>query len=155
MRRNTSGLRRGGPGRKKGVPNKATTEAKEFCRRLMNDSSYLAKFEQAWRRRKLPPRLEELVWFYAFGKPTQSIELSEQSMTLEELIVGSRKEEWPLYDEVARAAVRRVKDAESPRDDRLLEVFGEIARRRGLDYTEHAAVKWLGDELRKRAHPGG
>ncbi len=79
MRRNTGGLQRGGPGRRRGVPNRATVEAKEFCRRLMNDSAYLARFERAWRARKLPPRLEELVWSYAFGKPTQSVELSHDA----------------------------------------------------------------------------
>lgn len=63
-------------GRPKGSHNAATLEARELCRRLMEDPEYLAKFERAWRARKLPVRLEEMIWHYAFGKPTMVVDVA-------------------------------------------------------------------------------
>jgi len=52
--RNTSGLKRGGPSRKKGVPNKATADAKTFAEGLVDDPVYRAKLRVP---REAPPRL--------------------------------------------------------------------------------------------------
>ena len=62
-------------GRPKGSANKVTREAKALCLELLSDQAYMERFRRAWRSRQLPPRLEELVWAYAFGKPTQSVEV--------------------------------------------------------------------------------
>jgi hypothetical protein len=86
--RNTKGLRRGGPGRKKGVPNKASLEAKEFCRRLVQDPAYVEKFERAFRERRLSIPLEQMVWAYAYGRPMQAVELSARPSTLEDIVCG-------------------------------------------------------------------
>jgi len=74
---NTSGLKRGGsPGRPKGVPNKATKEVKELARRLVLDPEYQQKLRQRLLTGTLPPAVESMLWFYAFGKPKESIEIT-------------------------------------------------------------------------------
>ena len=87
--KNTEGLWRGGPGRFAGVPNKATGEVRAFCQRLVTDPAYRVKFEERWRGGVLPPALEQMVWAYAVGKPQQSFEVVNHSLSLAELIVGS------------------------------------------------------------------
>jgi hypothetical protein len=72
---NTSGLKRGGPGRKKGVPNKATADAKAFAEALVDDPVYRAKLTKDLRRRKVSPPIEQMLWHYAKGKPKDVIEL--------------------------------------------------------------------------------
>lgn len=62
-------------GRPKGVRNKATDEAKTFCASLVEDPDYQQAFKRAFIARKLPPRLEEMVWHYAKGRPPQSVEV--------------------------------------------------------------------------------
>lgn len=63
-------------GRPKGALNKVTRDAKTLCIELVSDPAYQARFQKAWRTRTLPARLEELVWAYAFGKPTGSVEVT-------------------------------------------------------------------------------
>jgi len=75
--RNTSGLRRGGsPGRPKGVPNKVTTEARAACTQLVDDPVYRAKLLDDLRERKVAPAIECLLWYYAKGKPKDSVEVT-------------------------------------------------------------------------------
>lgn len=70
------------------MPNKATAEGKALCRTLIADPAYLARFTRAFVRRRLPYRLEQMVWAYAWGKPQQSVELKGR-ITLEELVAGA------------------------------------------------------------------
>ena len=73
--RNTSGLKRGGsPGRPKGVPNKATTEAKEACARIVDDPVYREKLLSRALKGTLAPPVEVMLWHYAKGKPKETIE---------------------------------------------------------------------------------
>lgn len=62
-------------GRPKGSKNKASGDVRDFCQELLERPAYQAKFLKAWDTRRLPPRLEEMVWHYAHGKPTQSFEV--------------------------------------------------------------------------------
>ena len=73
MARNTSGLRRGGPGRPKGVPNKATIAAKEWAGDLVSDTTYRANFRRRFLSGRLAPALEAMVHHYAYGKPIETI----------------------------------------------------------------------------------
>ena len=84
MGSNTSGLRRGGPGRPKGVPNKATADAKAFAEGLVDDPVYRAKLARDLRARKIAPPIEQMLWHYAKGKPKDAIEL-EGSLDLDAL----------------------------------------------------------------------
>jgi hypothetical protein len=89
MARDISGLRRGGPGRPRGVPNKATSAVRDLCQRLVTDPDYQAKLELAWRARELPPQLEAMIWHYAYGRPSASIETTDRGPSLAEIIAGT------------------------------------------------------------------
>jgi hypothetical protein len=75
--RNTSGLKRGGsPGRKPGVPNRATIEVKEAARAFLADPDGQARLLEQYRRGKLHPSVLALFYHYAFGKPKDELELT-------------------------------------------------------------------------------
>lgn len=78
MPKNTSGLLKGGPGRKPGIPNKATVEAKEACAKLVDDPAYRAKLRERLLRGKLAPAVETMLWHYAHGKPKETVSLEGQ-----------------------------------------------------------------------------
>jgi hypothetical protein len=88
--RNTSGLKRGGPGRKKGVPNKATLDAKALAEGLVDDPVYLAKLRKDLRARKVAPPIEQMIWYYAKGKPKDVIEL-EGRLNADTLLSRARR----------------------------------------------------------------
>lgn len=71
--RNTAGLKKGGPGRKPGIPNKATAEIKETAQRLLSDPAYVDSL-----KRRLPagkaPHMETLLHHYAYGKPKDTLD---------------------------------------------------------------------------------
>src|SRR2546425_11337464 len=63
-----------GGGRKRGVPNRATQEIKDFARNFLMSEEYRANLK----RRLLAgeaPHLEVLLHHYAFGKPRTSVEI--------------------------------------------------------------------------------
>lgn len=62
-------LRRGGPGRPKGVPNKATREAKELARSILEDPVVQRKLRDQAQRGKLAPAVMTMLFHYAYGKP--------------------------------------------------------------------------------------
>lgn len=72
--RNTSGLKRGGPGRAAGVPNRVTKEAREIAGKLVDDPVYLESLKRRLMRGKLAPAVETMLWHYAKGKPKETIE---------------------------------------------------------------------------------
>lgn len=63
-------------GKKKGTLNKVTRQVKDFCFGLVNDPVYQAKFQAAFQARTIDKSLEELVWHYAFGKPSQALDVN-------------------------------------------------------------------------------
>ncbi len=69
-----SGLRRGGPGRRAGVPNAATTEIKQAARAIVEDPAYKASLIQRVTRGKAP-HMETLLFHYAYGKPVEQLEV--------------------------------------------------------------------------------
>jgi hypothetical protein len=62
-------LKKGGPGRPKGVPNKKTVEAKTFCAGIVTDPIYQLRVRERALKGELPPALEAMLWAYCFGKP--------------------------------------------------------------------------------------
>lgn len=88
MARNTSGLRRGGPGRPKGLPNKATREQKEFLRGILESEEY----RESFRRRVIrgDATLEQLMHHYVLGKPkdTLAVESLPPMLVVDELTEG-------------------------------------------------------------------
>jgi len=74
--RNINGLKRGaGPGRPKGVPNKASLEAKAACTALVDDPGYRRALAARLRSGKLAPAVETMLWYYAKGKPKDHVDV--------------------------------------------------------------------------------
>jgi hypothetical protein len=73
-------------GRTKGTPNKATAEAQEFCRELLEGEVYRRKLRQRLLAGKVAPAFEATLWHYAYGKPKESVEGAGQ----QELIIHWR-----------------------------------------------------------------
>lgn len=69
-------LRPGGPGRKKGVPNRATVEVKEAARAFLADPAGQAKLLEQYQRGKLHPSVLAMFYHYAFGKPAETVNLN-------------------------------------------------------------------------------
>jgi len=75
MARNTSGLRRGGPGRPKGLPNKSTRTIQEVAHGLLSGDVYKANLVKRLQRGTAGP-VETLLYQYAYGKPKDTVELT-------------------------------------------------------------------------------
>jgi hypothetical protein len=71
----TTGHRRVG-GRAKGTLNKATLAGRAFAERLVNDPEYLASVVARAKAGKLQPGIEQMIWYYALGKPKEQLEVS-------------------------------------------------------------------------------
>jgi hypothetical protein len=65
-----------GGGRKKGVPNKATQEIKEFARAFLMSEKYRRNLERRINA-GTAPQLEVLLHHYGFGKPRELVEISQ------------------------------------------------------------------------------
>jgi hypothetical protein len=65
-----------GPGRKKGVPNKATAEVRAACAAIVDDPAYLRQLHARAKAGTLAPAVECMLWHYAKGKPKEQVEHS-------------------------------------------------------------------------------
>ena len=90
MPRNTSGLRRGGPGRPPGVPNKATIEAKQVCSELVDNPDYRERLKARLIAGKLPPAVETMLWYYAKGKPKEVLEVEDRRQKLIKVVLANK-----------------------------------------------------------------
>jgi hypothetical protein len=73
--RNTTGLKRGGPGRPKGRPNNSTIQVKQFCASILDDPAYQLGVRQRALRGQLAPAIEALLWHYRWGKPKEEAQV--------------------------------------------------------------------------------
>lgn len=69
-------FKKGQGGRPKGARNKATVEVETACRALVDDPKYREYFAHRLGVGQLPPALEAMVWHYAYGKPTERMEVT-------------------------------------------------------------------------------
>jgi hypothetical protein len=67
-------LRKGGPGRRPGVPNRISVEIKDLSRRLLEDPEYLAALKVRLKRGSAGA-VEPLLYGYAYGKPKDVVDL--------------------------------------------------------------------------------
>ena len=65
-----------GPGRKKGVPNKATAEVRAACAAIVDDPTYRRQLIARAQAGTLAPAVECMLWHYAKGKPKDRVEHS-------------------------------------------------------------------------------
>ena len=63
-----------GVGRRKGTPNKATTEIRALTRTLF-DRNYFAGLKRRMEKGRLPPMLECKLLAYAYGEPKQTVDI--------------------------------------------------------------------------------
>lgn len=61
-------------GRQKGTPNKVTAEVREAAEAMIDDPVYRDKLKADLQRRKVAPPVEQMLWYYAKGKPKETIE---------------------------------------------------------------------------------
>lgn len=74
-----------GPGRKAGVPNKATRDIKEAAANLLTDAAYVEALKVRLRR-GTAGAVEPLLYHYAYGKPKETTEVTGANG--EPLIIG-------------------------------------------------------------------
>jgi len=78
MPRNISGLRRGGPGRPKGLPNRATVEIKDWARSILEDPAVRGRTLALAREGRLAPAVLIELLHYAYGKPKETTDVHVQ-----------------------------------------------------------------------------
>lgn len=76
----------GGPGRKPGVPNKATIAGRQFCQGLIDNPKYRSWLTKQMEQGTLSDSLQQMVWAYAIGKPSASVEDNRAGVGLLELL---------------------------------------------------------------------
>ena len=64
-------------GRTKGTPNKKSVEIKEFALGIVMDTVYQNNLKERALSGQLPPAIEQLLFYYAFGKPAETVKLGE------------------------------------------------------------------------------
>lgn len=74
-RRSLENLRKGGPGRKKGQPNRATVEIRDAARAIVERPDYVKKLTKRLDEGKAP-HMETLLWHFAYGRPKEQVEHS-------------------------------------------------------------------------------
>lgn len=65
-----------GSGRKKGSLNRKTVELRALMGVLAGDVEYQHRLREDFRRRRVHPAVETLVWSHVIGKPTERVQLS-------------------------------------------------------------------------------
>lgn len=91
MPRNTSGLKRSaGPGRPKGLPNKATRQIKEFGEKLFKSREYRDSITKRILDGRAPA-VEIHLMNLTFGKPKEQVEISDLRDVPESLTFVFRK----------------------------------------------------------------
>lgn len=84
-------LKRGGsPGRPAGRQNNATLAAKALARDIVTDSKYLKKLRTRALRGQLKPAVEALLWYYAFGKPTETLDIDVRDNAIVARLLAGR-----------------------------------------------------------------
>ena len=81
MRRPPPPHRRGQPktpgsGRRRGTPNRKTVELRALMGVLAGDVEYQHRLREDFRRRRIHPTVETLVWSHVIGKPAERVQLS-------------------------------------------------------------------------------
>lgn len=68
----------GGPGRPKGSQNKSKTAIAEFMREVLESPEYRESFKLRMLNGSINPSVEALAYHYAYGKPTETIDLGSR-----------------------------------------------------------------------------
>jgi hypothetical protein len=90
-------------GRREGTPNKVTVEAREAAAALVDDPVYRAKLIRDLRQRKVAAAIEQMLWYYAKGKPRETVDLNTGLFMVNPEVVAK------LSDEELELALRLTK----------------------------------------------
>lgn len=60
-------------GRKAGIPNKVTVEAREAAAQMVDDPAYREALKARLIEGRCPPAVETMLWYYAKGKPKETL----------------------------------------------------------------------------------
>jgi hypothetical protein len=105
-------------GRPPGAPNKANGLAKHFAREIVESPEYRASLKSRAKSGTLPPQVETMLWAYAYGKPTEKVEITTpQHQDMSEMSTEELAERAALIASVlkdtadARAAMTAVEES--------------------------------------------
>ena len=79
-------------GRQAGTPNKVTGTLKRFITDALTSEEYKRSFDSRLRRGELPPTIEQMLWFYALGKPKEVVQVEGNGMKIINVILPSQAE---------------------------------------------------------------
>lgn len=65
-------------GRPKGVPNRQKMDVASFCRSILEDEVYRESLRVRLVTGRIDPRIEQMVWEYAYGKPSVHIAVTDK-----------------------------------------------------------------------------
>lgn len=101
-------------GRPPGRPNVATVQAREAARGLVGDPDYLKRLRARLVAGELPGTVEAMLWAYAWGRPTEHVEMVHdvapalfEDWPTEKLLPLARRTVETLEREVREAKARR------------------------------------------------
>ena len=70
---------KGNPGRPKGAKNRISRDVRQVARSLIEDEVYLRRLRERLHSGEVSPPVETMLWYYAFGKPAETVELGPQA----------------------------------------------------------------------------
>jgi hypothetical protein len=79
-------------GRPKGLPNKATAELRAFAREVLDTPGYRRSLTRRLLKGTLAPALEQMLFFYAYGKPKDHVRIEAEVEELRVRIIDDHKE---------------------------------------------------------------
>lgn len=88
--RQLAGLKRGGPPKQKGMLNKVTVEVKEMTRALVESPAYRETLKARLETGALAPGMEQVLWYYAYGKPKETVALEGSIETVTDIELKAR-----------------------------------------------------------------
>lgn len=97
-------------GRPRGSKNKATLEAKAFWSMAIHDPEYQALLLERLKHGLLPPAIETMGWYYASGKPTETVQMLVSPQRLAALDPDALTELKDLATQAAATIARLTTD---------------------------------------------
>ena len=113
------GTRPPNSGRVKGRPNRISVEVRTLMGQLLNDVSYQHRLRRDFRRRKVHPTIEALIWQYNMGKPVTPVAI-QGSMVLD--VAARLAEERRVYEQLDLADLEQLMAQSQALVDRALEL---------------------------------
>jgi hypothetical protein len=89
-------------------PPPKTLTVSDFCKEVLSSTQYRESLLRRIIMGELPPAIEQLLYHYAHGKPTEKVEIKDTTNQLEDMTIEQLEQRAVFLVEVAR----RMKDEE-------------------------------------------